>query len=380
MEFKNDGSWIECPIPECRDDEYEEVAWGLNWQDKFRKMTINRPKVFGAMVKFDLKFCGVCHSDKHLALNEVPGAMYPMVPGHELVGIVTEIGPEVTKVAVGDKVAVGCTCDSCQDCDRCNKGEENYCLNGGQTHTYNANKIHGHIGGNPETQTLGGYSGSTVLHERYIMPLPADMELHKAAPLVCAGITMYDPLRHWGALEPGRKMTIGIAGLGGLGTMGVKLAAAMGHKVVVISGTLSKKQMALDKGASDFVVLSDPKSLYANSNTMDLILNTISAAGPISKLLPLLKTDGTIVQLGLSAEPLEIDPFQIIFQRKSVAGSMVGGLKSLQECIDFCYNHNIYPDVEIIDSTRLEEIYGVFEKGNSGGIRYVLDIEKSKTL
>jgi uncharacterized zinc-type alcohol dehydrogenase-like protein len=252
-------------VPAPRDDEVKEVAWAINrLGEKFTPLWINRPKVGEHDVKFAMKFCGICHTDCHFGLNHIGGAIYPMVPGHELVGEVVEVGSKVTKVKVGDRVGVGCIVDSCLDCDFCNSGEEQYCLNGGSTHTYNAKKRHGHIGGNPETQTFGGYSGSNTIHERFIIKIPDSIPLEKAGPLMCAGITMYDPLRHWGATK-GTPMNIGIIGIGGLGTMGLKLAKALGHKVFAISSSPDKEQLAKDKGADVFVCSKDEASMTANA-------------------------------------------------------------------------------------------------------------------
>lgn len=381
MEFGNKDVFVSKPIPPCQDDEYEEVAWGIeNIGEGFKKLTINRPKVKGSLVRFDLKFCGVCHTDVTFALNHLSGTMYPIVPGHELVGVVTEVGPDVTKVSVGSLVAVGCTVDSCQDCDLCEGGEENYCRKGGQTHTYNADKTHGHMGGNQDTQTFGGYSKSQVVQERYIVVLPQDIDLAKAAPLVCAGITMFDPLKHWGAADTDKKMNIGIAGIGGLGTMGIKLAKAMGHNVVAISSSASKRQLAIGKGATGFVATSDPASVAEHSESLDLILNTIPVAHDIMSLVGLLRTNGTLVQLGAIGAPQPISQFALMMGRKSIAGSIVGGMKTLQDCVDFCYKHDIYPDIEVVDVSEIERVYLALEKSNSTGIRHVLDIEKSVAI
>lgn len=381
MEFSNKEVFLSKPIPPCREDEYEEVAWGIEIiGEGFKKLTINRPKVKDSLVRIDLKFCGICHTDVHFALNHFTGTMYPIVPGHELVGVVTEVGPDVGKVSVGSLVAVGCAVDSCQECDLCEAGEENYCRKGGHTHTYNAEKAYGHTGGNLDTQTFGGYSKSYVVQERYLVVLPEGMDLAKAAPLVCAGITMFDPLKHWGAADTDKKMKIGVAGIGGLGTMGIKLAAAMGHNVVAISSSDAKRQLALDKGATGFVATSDPASVAEHMSTLDLILNTIPVPHDIMTLVGLLSTNGTLVQLGAVPAPQPISQFALMMGRKSIAGSAVGGMKALQECVDFCYKHDVYPDVEVVDAGDIEQVYAALEKSNSSGIRHVLDIEKSAAM
>jgi uncharacterized zinc-type alcohol dehydrogenase-like protein len=283
------------PIPKCGDNEYEEVAWGIaNYGEKFSKFTINRPKVGDFDVKFEMHYCGICHSDVHLGLNHLNSAMYPIVPGHELVGKVVEVGSKVTKVQVGDHVGVGCISDACLECSTCKLGDEPYCLGGKSVHTYNDRKRYTHIGGNPDTQTFGGYSGSNVIHEHFVMKLPESIPLDKVGPIMCAGITMYDPLRHWGATE-GKKMCIGIIGVGGLGTMGIKLSKALGHRVVAISTSANKKDMALQKGADAFVVSTDPASMAAEANSCDLILNTVSADHEVAHYFSLLHRNGTIV-------------------------------------------------------------------------------------
>jgi len=324
-------------VPECADNEYREFAWGIDDpKAEFKPMWINRPKVGDHDVRFDLKFSGICHSDIHLGLNHLTGSIYPMVPGHELAGIVVEVGSKVTKVKVGDKVGVGCIIDSCLECDTCKQGDEQYCEKGGNTHTYSSWKKYGHIGGNPDTQNFGGYSGSNTVHEHFVIKIPDNVPLEKAPSIMCAGITMYEPLRHWGATKPGAKMTIGIIGIGGLGTMGVKEAKALGHTVYAISTSAHKEKMAKEKGADHFVVSTDEESMKANAGKCDLIINTVSAKHEVSHYLGLLKTNGTIVQLGLVPEPHTLCQLPLIFSRKSVAGSVIGGIPPTEECLEFC--------------------------------------------
>lgn len=266
------------PIPPVSDNEYREIAWGIEkFGEKFKPLWINRPKVGDWDVRFEMKYCGVCHSDCHLGKNDLGDSIFPMVPGHELVGTVTEVGAKVTKVKVGDNVGVGVIKDSCLDCATCENGDEQYCEKGNNVHTYNSMKRYTHIGGNQDTQNFGGYSASEVVHERFILRIPDGVPLDKAGPILCAGITLYDPLVHWGATK-GKKMTIGIVGIGGLGTMGIKLAKAMGHRVVAISTSNKKETMAKEKGADSFVVSTDPESMKTETNKIDLILNTVSAS------------------------------------------------------------------------------------------------------
>ena len=366
-------------IPECGDNEYKEVAWAIpKFGAKFEPVWINRPKVGEMDVKFKMEFCGICHSDCHLGLNHLGGSMYPMVPGHELCGTVIEVGSGVTKVKVGDKCGVGCIIDSCLDCGTCKGGDEQYCEKGGSTHTYNSLKNHGHIGGNQETQNFGGYSGSNVVHEHFIIKIPDDMPLEKAGPIMCAGITMYDPLRHWGATkEGGPKMCIGIVGVGGLGTMGIKMAHALGHRVVAISTSAGKEELAKGKGADAFVVSTDGASMAKEAGKLDLIINTVSAAHEVSHYLSLLKTNGTIVQLGLVPQPHSVCQLPLIFGRKSVSGSLIGGIPATEECLAFCAKHNITPDTQLVEASEIDWAWDQLTTVNKDGIRYVIDIQKS---
>ena len=276
-----------CVIPKCLESEYPEVAWGKEGVDnKFTAFNIPRPKVTDYAVKFEMLYCGICHSDCHMGLGHWGPCSYPFVPGHELLGTVVEVGSKVTKFKVGDHVGVGCFIDSCRDCEMCNEGEEQYCYKG-LTGTYNADKKHGRVGGNQETKTFGGYSGSNVVHEDDVLKIPDGMDLEKTAPIMCAGITMYSPLCKWGLKEGGK--TVGIIGIGGLGTMGIKLAKAMGNKVVAISTSDKKKDMAMEKGADVFIASKDPEQMKANAFTCDVILNTVSAKHDINVYMPLLQ-------------------------------------------------------------------------------------------
>jgi uncharacterized zinc-type alcohol dehydrogenase-like protein len=345
---------------------------------KFSAFFIPRPKVFGKQVKFEMLYCGICHSDCHMGLNHWNNANFPFVPGHELLGKVVEVGPEVTKFKVGDTVGVGCFVDSCSDCESCKSGCEQYCYKG-MTGTYNAPKVHGKVGGNQDLRTFGGYTGSNVVHEDYVLKIPDDMDKEKTAPILCAGITMYSPLAHWDCLKGGK--TVGIAGIGGLGTMGVKLAKAMGNKVVAISTSNKKEAMAKEKGADVFVVSKDADSVKANAATCDIILNTVSADHDLNSYLPLLKKQGTLVQLGGVTKPHELANFPLMLNRWSVAGSLIGGVKECQDCIDFCHAHGIYPDCHTVEAKQIDWAWDQLlgDGGNADGIRYVIDIKKSLT-
>ena len=244
LKFSNVDNFVAKPIVAPQADEDTCTAWGIHGVNQdFKPLTINRHKVAANDVRVDMLYCGICYTDVALALNEIGGTMYPIVPGHELVGVVEEIGSAVTRVKVGDKVGMGCLVDSCMDCKACKKNDDQYCEVAGWCHVYNDTKKYGHIGGNPDTQTLGGYSTKQTCHERFVITLPENIDLTTVGPLMCAGVTMYDPLRHWGATK-GDKMTIGVVGVGGLGTMGLKIAKALGHRVVAISHSNKKEALA----------------------------------------------------------------------------------------------------------------------------------------
>uniref|UniRef100_A0A7S3FWS8 Enoyl reductase (ER) domain-containing protein n=1 Tax=Strombidium rassoulzadegani TaxID=1082188 RepID=A0A7S3FWS8_9SPIT len=321
-----------------------------------------------------MKYCGICHTDIHVAKGDLGPCVFPCVPGHELAGVVAEVGSKVTKVKVGDKVGVGCMVDSCRDCENCKEGDEQYCLNG-NVMTYNGQKKHKGIGGNPKTQTFGGYTKSYTVTEHFCIKLPDNLDLSKAGPLLCAGITMYEPLRVWGATK-GKKMTIGIIGVGGLGTMGIKLAKALGHTVVAISRSADKEAMSKEKGADRFVVSTNAEQMAGETKKMDLILNTISANHDCNIYLPLLRKDGTLVQLGAAGQPHQISQIPLMFSRTSLAGSLIGGVKPTEEMIEFCSKHQIYPDVEMVDASGINKAWESLAN-NKDGVRYVIDIEKS---
>lgn len=262
---------------------------------------------------------------------------YPFVGGHELLGRVTEVGPKVTKVKVGEAVGVGCFVDACLECDNCKAGNENYCETG-VVATYNADrKKDGRHHGNPESKTWGGYSGSNVVNENFILKIPDNLPLEFSAPIMCAGITMYSPLRQHGATA-GKKMTIGVIGIGGLGTMGIKLAAALGHDVVAISSSPSKEEAAKKKGATHFVVATDPESVKKCAASCDIILDTVSAPHGLESYLPLLATGGVFVCLGINPQ-VSVSQIQLIRQRQTITGSMIGGIAPTQEVLDLCAKH-----------------------------------------
>jgi len=321
--------------PAPLDSEEQVNAWAIESGDyKFKAIKINRPKIAPKQVKFEMLYCGVCHSDVHVGKGDLGAVQYPFVGGHELLGKVTEIGEGVAKVKVGDVVALGCFVEACLDCNMCKGGDEQYCVKG-MTGTYNGQKKHGMALGNQETRTHGGYSESHTVHEHCIIKIPDGMDLAKTGPIMCAGITLYDPLRHWGFTKCTGK-TVGIVGIGGLGTMGIKLAKAMGHKVVAISHSASKEAMAKEKGADVFICSTNEESVKANAGTCDLILNTVSAEHDINIYLSLVANSGQLCQLGLVTKPHSISQLPLIFARKAVTGSLIGGIAATQECVEFC--------------------------------------------
>lgn len=328
----------------------------------FKLTSIERRDLQPHDVLIEIKYAGICHSDIHTARGEWGPVQYPLVPGHEIAGLVAEVGSEVTKYAVGDRVGVGCMVDSCRECENCRKGEEQYCLKG-NTGTYAAIDRYGQY-------TQGGYSTRIVVTEDFVVRIPDGIELDVAAPLLCAGITTYSPLRHWGA-APGKK--VAVVGFGGLGHMAVKLAHAMGAEVTVLSQTLSKKEDGLRLGADHYYATSDPETFKKLAGSFDLIVNTVSAKIDINAYLSLLGLEGTLVNVGAPAEPLEVNVFSLIGQRRSFAGSMIGGIRETQEMLDFCAEHRIAPEIEVISANRIDEAW---ERVLASDVRYrfVIDI------
>ncbi|KAB2058204.1 putative mannitol dehydrogenase [Gossypium arboreum] len=318
-------------------------------------------------VRFKVLYCGICHSDLHSIKNEWGFSNYPMVPGHEIVGEVTEVGSKVEKVKVGDKVGVGCMVGACHSCDSCTNDLENYCPK--LILTYNGIYYDGTI-------TYGGYSDSMVANERYVVRIPDGMPLDSAAPLLCAGITVYSPLKYFGLGEPGKH--IGIVGLGGLGHVAVKFAKALGSKVTVISTSPSKKAEALEHlGADSFLVSPDQDELQAAMGTFDGIIDTVSATHPIMPLLGLLKSHGKLIMVGAPSEPLELPVFSLIIGRKTMAGSGIGGMKETQEMIDFAAKHNIRADIEVIS---MDYVNKAMERLEQADVRYRFVIDIGNTL
>ncbi|WP_461172605.1 NAD(P)-dependent alcohol dehydrogenase [Arthrobacter sp. Z1-9] len=318
--------------------------------------TIERREVGPHDVLIEIKFAGICHSDIHTVRGDWGPQQYPLVPGHEIAGVVTEVGSAVTKHAVGDRVGVGCMVNSCRECANCLKGEEQYCL-AGNVGTYGAVDRDGTI-------TQGGYSSHVVVTEDFVVRIPEGIELDAAAPLLCAGITTFSPLRHWGA-GPGKK--VAVVGLGGLGHMAVKLAAAMGAEVTVLSQSLKKQEDGLRLGAGSYYATSDPATFEKLAGTFDLIINTVSASIDISSYLQLLTLDGALVNVGAPAEPLPVNAFALIMGRRSFAGSMIGGIRETQEMLDFCAEHGIGAEIEVIPAEKINDAY---ERVLASDVRY----------
>ncbi|WP_369068321.1 NAD(P)-dependent alcohol dehydrogenase [Kineococcus terrestris] len=318
--------------------------------------TIERRDVGPHDVLIGITHAGICHSDIHTARGEWGQVPYPIVVGHEIVGVVEEVGSEVTKHAVGDRVGVGCMVDSCRECANCVKGLEQYCLKG-NTGTYAAT-------GRDGRPTQGGYSQKIVVTEDFVLRVPEGISSEEAAPLLCAGITTYSPLRHWGA-GPGTR--VAVVGLGGLGHMAVKIAAAMGAEVTVLSQSLKKQEDGLRLGASRYFATSDPDTFEQLKGSFDLIVNTVSAKLDLDAYLSLLAVDGTMVNVGAPPEALSLQVFSLIPARRSVAGSNIGGIPETQEMLDFCAEHGIGAEVEVI---RAEQVNEAWERVLASDVRY----------
>ncbi|CAN5711463.1 NAD(P)-dependent alcohol dehydrogenase [soil metagenome] len=314
----------------------------------FERTIVERRDVGEFDVLIDIAFAGICHSDIHSALDEWGfHPSFPFVPGHEIAGTVREVGPGVSRFGVGDRVGVGCFVDSCRVCGPCVAGEEQYCVEM-PIFTYGA------VGKDGLT-TYGGYSDQIVVDENYVVTIPDSIPLDVAAPLLCAGITMYSPLRHWNA-GPGTQ--VAVVGLGGLGHVGVKIAVAMGAEVTVISQSLSKKDDSLRMGAVDHRATSDPTTFDDLAGTFDLIVSTISSTVDLGSYLGMLRLDGAMVNVGLPEEPFSVPPFALTSRRVSLAGSNIGGIRETQEMLDFCGEHGIGADIELIDADGIDDAYG----------------------
>ncbi|EKM0528358.1 NAD(P)-dependent alcohol dehydrogenase [Cronobacter turicensis] len=321
-------------------------------------MAITRREPGEHDVQIAIAYCGVCHSDIHQARAEWAGTLFPCVPGHEIVGRVTAIGTKVTGFTPGDLVGVGCIVDSCKHCEECDEGLENYCDHMIGTYNFPTPDAPGH--------TLGGYSQQIVVHERYVLRIRhPESQLAAVAPLLCAGITTYSPLRHW-QVGPGKK--VGIVGIGGLGHMGIKLAHAMGAQVVAFTTSESKRDAAKALGADEVVVSRNADEMQAHAKSFDFILNTVAAPHNLDAFTALLKRDGTMTLVGAPASPHPSpEVFNLIFKRRAIAGSMIGGIPETQEMLDFCAEHHIVADIELI---RAEDINTAWERMIKGDVKY----------
>jgi uncharacterized zinc-type alcohol dehydrogenase-like protein len=325
--------------------------------DPLVKTTVERRAVGPKDVLIDIAYSGICHSDIHMVRGDWGPIQYPLVVGHEIVGTVAEVGSEVTKHKIGDRVGVGCMVDSCRECEYCLRGDEQYCAKG-NIQTYNSvDPVDGQM-------TQGGYAQKIVVTEDFVLHVPETLPFEQVAPLLCAGITLYSPLRHW-KVGPGTK--VGIVGMGGLGHMGVKIAAALGADVTVLSQTTAKEQDSLRFGAKSHHATSNPETFTALASSFDLIINTVLAAVDVGAYLSLLKVDGTLVNVGAPAEPLPVPAFALIPTRRSWAGSAIGGIRETQEMLDFCAEHGITPETELVSAN---DINAAWERVLTSDVRY----------
>lgn len=326
----------------------------------------NRREVGDHDIKIEIKYCGVCHSDLHQVRDEWGGSIYPMVPGHEIVGKITHVGRSVKKFTVGQLAGVGCFVDSCRTCENCRAGNEQYCDNG-MAGTYNGYEM------DKKTPTYGGYSNCIVVDENYALHISEKLPLEAVAPLLCAGITTYSPLRHW-KVRAGQH--VAIVGLGGLGHMGVKFAVSFGAEVTVLSSSSKKEADAKRLGAHHFVNTSDKEASKKVRRSFDFILDTVSAQHDLNFYLDLLKTDGTMVMVGIPPEAEPVEAFSLIGKRKTLAGSMIGGIRETQEMLDYCAENKIVSDIELIN---IKDIESAYERMIKGDVRYRFVIDM-KTL
>jgi alcohol dehydrogenase (NADP+) len=322
----------------------------------FDQTTIERRALRADDVQIEIKYCGICHSDVHQARDEWGGSIFPMVPGHEIAGVVAAVGPDVDRFSVGDRVGVGCMVDSCGECEYCAAGEEQFCVKG-NVQTYNGREYDG-------TPTYGGYSRQVVVKDRFVVRIPDRLELQDAAPLLCAGITTYVPLKHW---RVGERTKVAVIGMGGLGHVGVQIAAAMGAEVTVLSQTLSKKEDGLRFGAKDYHATSDRETFKKLRSRFDLILNTVSANLDLDAYLRLLRVDGTMVTVGAPPSADKLHAFSLIGGRRSLAGSAIGGLPDTQQMLDFCAEHDVRPAIELIGA---DAVTGAYDRVVASDVRY----------
>jgi len=343
-------------------------AYGTNSpSEPLEQITINRRAVQTHDIEFEILYCGICHSDLHQIKNDFGHTMWPIVPGHEIVGRVTSVGDHVQHFKVGDLAGVGCIVDSCDHCEYCNEGIEQFC-DEGVTFSFNSpDKISG-------GHTFGGFSKTYVCNERYVLKMPAFKDLAAAAPLLCAGITVYSPLKHWQA-GPGKK--VGILGIGGLGHLAVKIAKAMGAEVIAFTTSPAKSEEAKKLGADETVLSTDVEAIAKYNRKLHFIIDSVPAKHDVNMYLNLLRHDGAVVLVGLPPEPLEIGAFNVVTGRRSFSGSNIGGIAETQEMLDFCFKHNITAQSEIIN---IQDINTAFERLEKGDVKYrfVIDMASLK--
>lgn len=331
----------------------------------FFELNRRAPKAHDVLI--EIAFCGVCHSDIHQVRNEWGGSIYPMVPGHEIVGRVKQVGSSVSAFKIGDLVGVGCMVDSCRTCENCNRDLEQFCAEG-MTGTYNS------LERDRKTPTFGGYSSQVTVDERFVLRVPDHLKLEGVAPLLCAGITTYSPLMHWKA-GPGKK--VGVLGLGGLGHMAVKIGSKLGAEITVLSSSKAKEKDSKRLGAEGFLNMSEPNSFKRLKGYFDLIINTVSASHDLNAYLNLLRTDGTMVLLGIPPEAPSVEVFSLVGGRRSLAGSLIGGIRETQEMLDFCGKHKIEADVEVIN---IQEINSAYERMLRGDVKYRFSIDIARSF
>lgn len=352
-------------------EKFEVKAFGANTADaQLTPFNINRRVTNPTDVEIDILYCGVCHSDLHTAKNDWGGTVYPTVPGHEIVGRVTKVGSDVTKFKIGDLAGVGCLVDSCCTCSSCKQDLEQYCLNG-FTGTYNGKDKH--LGG----RTFGGYSEKIVVTENFVLKIPENLDLAAVAPLLCAGITTWSPLRHWNV---GKDSTVAVVGLGGLGHMAIKLAKALGAKVTLFSRSPSKEKDALELGADEVIISTDADQMKSVTGKFDLIIDTVPYLHDVNEYIPTLTINGTLVLVGYlgGLDPI-LNSVPLIMGRKSVAGSLIGGIAETQEMLNFCGEHNVVSEIEII---KMQDINEAYERMLKSDVRYrfVIDMTSLKEI
>lgn len=333
-------------------------------KSRLAPFTFSRRKVGRQDVLIGIRYCGICHSDVHQTRDEWGGSIFPMVPGHEIVGVVERVGASVKQFTVGQMVGVGCFVDSCRTCPQCKKGQEQYC-EGHLSFTYNGKERDG------VTPTYGGYSTKVVVDQRYVLRIPKQLRPEEAAPLLCAGITTYSPLRHWGV---GKTHRLAVVGLGGLGHMAVKIGKALGAHVTVLSHSDKKRHDAKRLGAKDFFKTSDPKTFTTLAKRFDFILDTVSAPHDLDAQLELLKTDGTMILVGVPDKPAQLGAFPLILKRRRLVGSLIGGIQETQEMLDFCAKHKCGADVEVIP---IQQVNDAYDRVVRGDVRYRFVIDMS---